>query len=327
MDYVRLGNTGLKVSRLCLGCMSYGSSKWRPWVLDEEASLPFIREALELGFNFFDTADVYSLGASESVLGRALRDFAVRRSDLVIATKVNSKMGEGPNEKGLSRKHIMDSIDASLTRLGTDYVDLYQIHRWDHETPIEETLDALDDVVRSGKARYIGASSMSAWQFSKALHVSDRHGWSRFVSMQNHYNLVYREEEREMIPLCRAEGVGIIPWSPLARGFLAGNRVAEGKQGKTVRAKSDDFAQSMYFEADDFAVAERVKQIAGQLSVKPAQVALAWVASRPGVTAPIIGATKPHHLKEAVEALGLVFEIGDVSALEEPYRPHRVLGH
>ncbi len=327
MDYVRLGNTGLKVSRLCLGCMSYGSSKWRPWVLDEEASLPFIREALELGFNFFDTADVYSLGASESVLGRALRDFAVRRSDLVIATKVNSKMGEGPNEKGLSRKHIMDSIDASLTRLGTDYVDLYQIHRWDHETPIEETLDALDDVVRSGKARYIGASSMSAWQFSKALHVSARHGWSRFVSMQNHYNLVYREEEREMIPLCRAEGVGIIPWSPLARGFLAGNRVAEGKQGKTVRAKSDDFAQSMYFEADDFAVAERVKQIAGQLSVKPAQVALAWVASRPGVTAPIIGATKPHHLKEAVEALGLVFEIGDVSALEEPYRPHRVLGH
>jgi aryl-alcohol dehydrogenase-like predicted oxidoreductase len=327
MDYVRLGNTGLKVSRLCLGCMSYGSSKWRPWVLDEEASLPFIREALELGFNFFDTADVYSLGASESVLGRALRDFAVRRSDLVIATKVNSKMGEGPNEKGLSRKHIMDSIDASLTRLGTDYVDLYQIHRWDHETPIEETLDALDDVVRSGKARYIGASSMSAWQFSKALHVSDRHGWSRFVSMQNHYNLIYREEEREMIPLCRAEGVGIIPWSPLARGFLAGNRVAEGKQGKTVRAKSDDFAQSMYFEADDFAVAERVKQIAGQLSVKPAQVALAWVASRPGVTAPIIGATKPHHLKEAVEALGLVFEIGDVSALEEPYRPHRVLGH
>jgi aryl-alcohol dehydrogenase (NADP+) len=256
-----------------------------------------------------------------------LRDFAVRRSDLVIATKVNSKMGEGPNEKGLSRKHIMDSIDASLTRLGTDYVDLYQIHRWDHETPIEETLDALDDVVRSGKARYIGASSMSAWQFSKALHVSDRHGWSRFVSMQNHYTLVYREEEREMIPLCRAEGVGIIPWSPLARGFLAGNRVAEGKQGKTVRAKSDDFAQSMYFEADDFAVAERVKQIAGQLSVKPAQVALAWVASRPGVTAPIIGATKPHHLKEAVEALGLVFEIGDVSALEEPYRPHRVLGH
>jgi len=256
-----------------------------------------------------------------------LRDFAVRRSDLVIATKVNSKMGEGPNEKGLSRKHIMESIDASLTRLGTDYVDLYQIHRWDHETPIEETLDALDDLVRAGKVRYIGASSMFAWQFSKALHVSDRHGWARFVAMQNHYNLIYREEEREMIPLCRAEGVGIIPWSPLARGFLAGNRIAEGKQGETVRAKSDDFAQSMYFQPDDFAVAERVKQVAAQLSVKPAQVALAWVASRPGVSAPIIGATKPHHLKEAVEALGLVFEIGDTSALEEPYRPHRVLGH
>ena len=327
MDYVRLGNTGLKVSRLCLGCMSYGSSKWRPWVLDEEGALPFFGEALELGINFFDTADVYSLGASEAVLGRALRDFAVRRSDVVIATKVNSKMGEGPNEKGLSRKHIMDSIDASLGRLGTDYVDLYQIHRWDHEAPIEETLDALDDVVRAGKARYIGASSMFAWQFSRALHLSDRHGWSRFVSMQNHYNLIYREEEREMIPLCRAEGVGIIPWSPLARGFLAGNRVPQGKQGETVRAKNDDFAQSMYFERDDFAVAERVKQIAGQLSVTPAQVALAWVASRPGVTAPIVGATKPHHLKEAVEALGLVFEIGDVSALEEPYRPHRVLGH
>ena len=327
MDYVRLGNTGLKVSRLCLGCMSYGSSQWRPWVLDEKAALPFIGKALELGINFFDTADVYSLGASESVLGTALREFSVKRSDVVIATKVNSKMGEGPNEKGLSRKHIMDSIDASLARLGTDYVDLYQIHRWDHDTPIEETLDALDDLVRSGKVRYIGASSMYTWQFSKALHLSEKHGWARFVSMQNHYNLIYREEEREMIPLCRAEGVGIIPWSPLARGFLAGNRVAEGKQGETVRAKSDDFAQSMYFQPDDFAVAERVKQVANQLSVKPAQVALAWIASRPGVTAPIIGATKPHHLKEAVEALDIVFELGDVSALEEPYRPHRVLGH
>jgi aryl-alcohol dehydrogenase-like predicted oxidoreductase len=326
MDYVRLGNTGLKVSRLCLGCMSYGSSTWRAWVLDEEAALPYIREALELGFNFFDTADVYSLGASEIVLGRALRDFAVRRSDVVIATKVHGKMGDGPNEKGLSRKHIMDSIDNSLQRLGTDYVDLYQIHRWDHETPIEETLEALNDLVRAGKVRYIGASSMPAWHFSKALHLSNKHGWARFVSMQNHYNLVYREEEREMIPLCRAEGVGIIPWSPLARGFLAGNRVAQGKQGETVRAKIDDFAQGMYFEPEDFAVVERVKQVAAQLSVKPAQVALAWVASRPGVTAPIIGATKPPHLKDAVEALDLVFEIGDVSALEEPYRPHRVLG-
>jgi 1-deoxyxylulose-5-phosphate synthase len=327
MEYVRLGMTGLKVSKLCLGCMSYGSSQWRDWVLDDEAARPFIREALELGINFFDTADVYSLGASETVLGRALRDFAVRRSDLVIATKVNSKMGEGPNEKGLSRKHIMDSIDASLKRLGTDYVDLYQIHRWDHETPIEETLDALDDLVRAGKVRYLGASSMFAWQFSKALHLADRRGWSRFVSMQNHYNLIYREEEREMIPLCRAEGVGIIPWSPLARGFLAGNRIAEGKRGETVRAKSDDFAQSMYFEPEDFAVADRVKEVAARLSVKPAQVALAWVASRPGITAPIVGATKPGHLKDAAEALQLTFEIGDVAALEEFYRPHRVLGH
>jgi 1-deoxyxylulose-5-phosphate synthase len=326
MDHVRLGNTGLKVSRLCLGCMSYGSSQWRPWVLDEKAALPFIGQALELGINFFDTADVYSLGASESVLGAALREFGVTRSDVVIATKVHSKMGEGPNDKGLSRKHIMDSIDASLRRLGTDYVDLYQIHRWDHETSIEETLDALDNLVRSGKVRYIGASSMFAWQFSKALHLSQKHGWARFVAMQNHYNLIYREEEREMIPLCRAEGVGIIPWSPLARGFLAGNRVAEGKQGETVRAKSDDFAQSMYFQPDDFAVADRVKQVANQLSVKPAQVALAWIASRPGVSAPIIGATKAHHLKEAVEALDIVFELGDVSALEEPYKPHRVLG-
>ena len=327
MEYVRLGLTGLKVSKLCLGCMSYGSSKWQPWVLEEEASRPFIREALELGINFFDTADVYSLGASEIITGRALRDFAVRRTDLVIATKVFSKMGEGPNEKGLSRKHIMDSIDASLRRLGTDYVDLYQIHRWDHDTPIEETLDALDDLVRSGKVRYLGASSMFAWQFSKALHLADRHGWSRFVSMQNHYNLIYREEEREMIPLCRAEGVGVIPWSPLARGFLAGNRIAEGRQGETVRAKNDSFARSLYFEPEDFAVAARVKEVADRLSVKPAQVALAWVASRPGVTAPIVGATKPGHLRDAAEALKLTFEIGDVAALEEFYRPHRVLGH
>ncbi len=326
MEYLRLGSTGLKVSRICLGCMSYGSSKWRPWVLDEEQAKPFIRLALERGINFFDTADVYSLGASETVLGRALKEFALRRSDLVIATKVNSKMGEGPNEKGLSRKHIMDSIDASLKRLGTDYVDLYQIHRWDGETPIEETLDALDDVVRAGKARYIGASSMFAWQFSKALHVSDSRGLSRFVSMQNHYNLVYREEEREMIPLCRSEGIGLIPWSPMARGFLAGNRVAEGKQGETVRAKSDDFAQSLYFQPDDFAVAERVREVASMRNVKPAQIALAWIASRPGVTAPIVGATKPGHLEEAVAALGIILDAEEVRRLEEPYRPHGVLG-
>jgi aryl-alcohol dehydrogenase-like predicted oxidoreductase len=327
MQYVRLGQSGLKVSRICLGCMSYGSSKWRPWVLDEEASRPFIRRALESGINFFDTADVYSLGASEEVVGRALRDFSVRRSDLVVATKVHSKMGEGPNDKGLSRKHIMDSIDASLRRLGTDYVDLYQIHRWDDETPVEETLDALDDVVRAGKARYLGASSMFAWQFSRALHLAGERGWSRFVSMQNHYNLIYREEEREMIPLCRAEGVGLIPWSPLARGFLAGNRVAEGKAGETVRAKSDDFAKQMYFQPDDFAVAARVQEVARRLGGKPAQVALAWIASRPGVAAPIIGATKPGHLEDAIAAVDLALEPADVAALEEPYRPHRVLGH
>ncbi len=326
MEYVRLGSTGLKVSRLCLGCMSYGSSKWRPWVLDEEAAKPFFRLALERGINFFDTADVYSLGASETVTGRALKEFAQRRTDLVIATKVNSKMGDGPNEKGLSRKHIMDSIDASLKRLGTDYVDLYQIHRWDSETPIEETLDALDDVVRAGKARYIGASSMFAWQFAKALHVSDSRGLSRFVSMQNHYNLVYREEEREMIPLCRAEGIGLIPWSPMARGFLAGNRVAEGKQGETVRAKSDDFAQSLYFQPDDFAVAERTRDVAAMRNVKPAQIALAWIASRPGVVAPIVGATKTGHLEEAIAALDIALDADEVKKLEEPYRPHAVLG-
>jgi len=327
MEYVRLGSTGLKVSRICLGCMSYGSSKWRPWVLDEDAAKPFIRLALERGINFFDTADIYSRGASETVLGRALKEFSQRRSDVVIATKVNSKMGEGPNEKGLSRKHIMDSIDASLKRLGTDYVDLYQIHRWDAETPIEETLDALDDVVRAGKTRYIGASSMFAWQFSRALHVSDSRGFSRFVSMQNHYNLVYREEEREMIPLCRAEGIGLIPWSPMARGFLAGNRVPEGKQGETVRAKSDDFAQSLYFQPDDFAVAERAREVAAMRNVKPAQVALAWIATRPGVTAPIVGATKPGHLEEAIAALAIALDAEEVKKLEEPYRPHGVLGH
>jgi aryl-alcohol dehydrogenase-like predicted oxidoreductase len=327
MQYVRLGQSGLKVSRICLGCMSYGSSKWRPWVLDEEASRPFIRQALESGINFFDTADVYSLGASEEVVGRALRDFAPRRSDLVIATKVNSKMGDGPNDRGLSRKHIMESIDASLRRLGTDYVDLYQIHRWDNETPIEETLDALDDVVRAGKARYLGASSMYAWQFSRALHLAGERGWSRFISMQNHYNLIYREEEREMNPLCQAEGIGLIPWSPMARGFLAGNRRADGQTGETERAKSDDFAREMYFQPDDFTVAARVQEVAERLGRKPAQVALAWVAGRPGVTAPIIGATKPGHLEDAIGAIELALEPADVAALEEPYRPHRVLGH
>jgi 1-deoxyxylulose-5-phosphate synthase len=325
MDYVRLGQTGLKVSRLCLGCMTYGTSKWRPWVLDEEASRPFIKRALEHGINFFDTADIYSIGASEEVVGRALKDYA-KRDEVVIATKVYNKMGEAPNDRGLSRKHIFDSIDASLRRLQVDHVDLYQTHRWDHETPIEETLDALNDVVRAGKARYIGASSMYAWQFAKALHASDRHGWARFVSMQNHYNLVYREEEREMIPLCREEGVGLIPWSPLARGFLAGNRTPD-KAGATARAKTDDIAQRMYYQPEDFAIAERVQEIARKHQRKPAQVALAWIASRPGVTAPIIGASKPGQIEDAVGALEIRLDEADVKALEAPYRPHPVLGH
>jgi 1-deoxyxylulose-5-phosphate synthase len=325
MDYVRLGNTGLKVSRLCLGCMTYGTSKWRPWVLDEEAARPFIKRALEHGINFFDTANMYSLGASEEVLGRALKDFA-KRHEVVIATKVYNKMGEAPNDRGLSRKHIFDSIDASLRRLQVDHVDLYQTHRWDHETPIEETLDALNDVVRAGKARYIGASSMFAWQFAKALHASDRHGWARFVSMQNHYNLVYREEEREMIPLCRDQGVGLIPWSPLARGFLAGNRTRE-KSGSTVRARTDDFARDLYYQADDFAVAERVQEVAREHGRKPTQIALAWILSRPGMTAPIIGASKMEHLDDAVAALDVTLSEADVKKLEEPYRPHPVLGH
>ena len=325
MEYVRLGNTGLKVSRLCLGCMTYGTSKWRPWVLDEEASRPFIKRALEHGINFFDTADVYSLGVSEEVVGRALKDYA-KRHEVVIATKVHSKMGEGPNDRGLSRKHIFDSIDASLRRLQVDHVDLYQTHRWDHETPIEETLEALNDVVRAGKARYIGASSMYAWQFAKALHASERNGWARFVSMQNHYNLVYREEEREMIPLCRDQGVGLIPWSPLARGFLAGNRTRD-KSGSTVRARTDDFAQQMYYQPDDFTVAERVQEIAREHSRKPTQIALAWLLSRAGMTAPIIGASKMEHLDDAVAALDVKLGADDVRRLEEPYRPHPVLGH
>jgi len=325
MDYVRLGNTGLKVSRLCLGCMTYGTSKWRPWVLDEEASRPFIKRALEHGINFFDTADIYSVGVSEEVVGRALKDYA-KRHEVVLATKVYNKMGEAPNDRGLSRKHIFDAIDASLRRLQVDHVDLYQIHRWDHETPIEETLEALNDVVRTGKARYIGASSMYAWQFAKALHTSERNGWARFVSMQNHYNLVYREEEREMIPLCRDQGIGLIPWSPLARGFLAGNRTRE-KSGSTVRARTDEFAQQMYYQPDDFTVADRVQEVAREHGRKPTQIALAWLLSRPGMTAPIIGASKMEHLDDAVAALEVKFSGDDIKRLEEPYRPHPILGH
>jgi len=325
MDHVRLGNTGLKVSRLCLGCMTYGSTAWRPWVLDQEASLPFFRRAIEAGVNFFDTADVYSQGESERVTGVALKQFA-KRHEVVIATKVNGPMGADPNNRGLSRKHILDSIDRSLKRLQTDYVDLYQIHRFDPETPIEETLEALNDVVRAGKARYIGASSMFAWQFGKMLATSERHGWTRFVSMQPQYNLVYREEEREMLPLCRDQGIGVIPWSPLARGFLAGGRSKPG-EGNTERARSDEFAPRLYYREPDFAVVEAVEAIAKTRGVSNMQVALAWVLRNPAITAPIIGATKTHHLADALGALAITLTDEEVAALEKPYQPKPVLDH
>ncbi|MCB8968728.1 MAG: aldo/keto reductase [Ardenticatenaceae bacterium] len=325
MEYINLGQTGLKVSRICLGMMTYGTPQWRDWVLDEESSRPFIKRALELGINFFDTADMYSLGVSEEVTGRALRDFA-NRDEVVIATKVYFPINKGPNGGGLSRKHIMEAIDNSLRRLGTDYVDLYQIHRWDYNTPIAETMEALHDVVKAGKALYIGASSMFAWQFAKAQHVAEQHGWTRFVSMQNHWNLVYREEEREMVPLCQDQGVGLIPWSPLARGFLAGNRQRKG-EGETTRARSDEFAHHMYYESVDFDVVERVVELAKQHGVSPAQVALAWLLHKPGLTAPIIGASKMYQLEEAVTAVTLTLTAEEITYLEEPYRPHPVLGH
>jgi aryl-alcohol dehydrogenase-like predicted oxidoreductase len=326
MELVNLGRAGVKVSRLCLGCMTYGSSRWRPWVLDEEASRPFFRRAWEAGDNFFDTADMYSDGESERVLGRALRDLAVPREQVVVATKVFNPMGPTANERGLSAKHVRHAIDASLKRLQLDYVDLYQIHRFDPATPVEETLGALDAVVRAGKALYVGASSMYAWQMAKMLHAADWLGLARFVTMQNHYNLVYREEEREMNPLCLDEGVGLIPWSPLARGFLAGNRRREDR-GATSRAKTDDFAHSMYYRDDDFEVVERVAEVAKQRGVANAQVALAWLLGKPGVVAPIIGASKPHHLDDALAALTLKLDAAEVKALEAPYRPHPVLGH
>jgi aryl-alcohol dehydrogenase (NADP+) len=325
MQYVNLGKSGLKVSRICLGTMTYGSSAWREWVLDEEESRPFIQRALELGINFYDTADAYSVGVSEEILGRALKDFA-RRDEVVIATKVFFPMGESPNQGGLSRVHIIHAIDDSLRRLGTDYIDLYQIHRWDSETPIEETLEALHEVVKSGKVRYIGASSMYAWQFAKSLYLADLHGWSRFVSMQNHYNLVYREEEREMIPLCRSEGVGLLPWSPLARGFLSGNRSRQD-WGETKRAKIDNFAHQMYYQESDFSVVERVVELAKEREVTATQIALARLSHQPGVTAPIIGASKMNHLEEDVAALDIELSEEELGSLEEPYQPHPILGH
>ncbi len=326
MQYINLGSTGLKVSRLCLGVMTYGSKTWREWVLEEAEGRPFIQRALELGINFFDTADMYSLGVSEEILGRALKDFASRRENVVIATKVFNAMGDGVNQRGLSRKHIMHSIDSSLRRLGVDYVDLYQIHRFDYETPIEETIEALHDVVKAGKALYVGASSMHAWQFAKMLYTADAMGMTRFVSMQNHYNLVYREEEREMLPLCDEEGIAVIPWSPLARGFLAGNRRASDF-GETIRAKTDDYAKQMYYQPSDFTVVERLTEIARLRGLSNAQVALAWILSKPTVTAPIIGASKMKHLEEAVAALSVGLTEQEIHALEAPYQPHPVLGH
>ena len=325
MDYVNLGKTGLKVSRLCLGCMSYGVPErgTHPWTLDEEQSRLFIQRALELGINFFDTANSYSDGTSEEIVGRALRDFAPRES-VVLATKVFYPMRPGPNGTGLSRKAIFTEIDASLRRLSTDYVDLYQIHRWDDTTPIEETLSALHDVVRSGRARYIGASSMYAWQFCKSLYMADQIGGARFISMQNHYNLLYREEEREMLALCAAEGIGVLPWSPLARGRLARPWQSPGS---TSRAETDEFGKTLYKTDDaDRAVVERVGQVAEKRGIPRSQVALAWLLRKPVVTAPIIGATKPHHLDDAVGALNVKLSTDEITALEEPYVPHAVAG-
>ena len=330
MDYVNLGKTGLKVSRICLGCMTYGApatGELRPgshaWALSEEESQPFLRQALELGINFFDTANVYSRGDSENVLGRFLKA-NTRREAVVIATKLHGVMRDEPNGRGLSRKAIFFELDESLRRLQTDYVDLYQIHRWDYETPIEETLEALNDVVKSGKVRYIGASSMYAWQFTKALYLAQLHGWTRFVSMQNHYNLLYREEEREMIPLCQSEGIGVIPWSPLARGRLARPWQTES----TKRYETDQFGKSLYSQTEeiDHAVVDRLGQISEQRGASRAQVALAWMLSKPAITSPIVGATKPHHLSDAAAALSLRLTPEEIASLEEPYTPHPVLG-
>jgi len=324
MEYIRFGNTGMSVSRLCLGTMTYGkpTERW-PWALNEEQSRPFIKKALELGFNFFDTADVYTAGASEEVVGKALKDFA-KRDDIVLATKVFNAMGPGPNDKGLSRKHIMSAIDASLKRLGTDYVDLYQTHRWDYNTPIEETMEAFHDVVKAGKARYIGASSMFSWQFAKAQYTADQHGWTRFVSMQPHYNLLYREEEREMLPFCTDQKIAVIPWSPLARGLLTGQRTKE--RNETERSKTDAFGKTLYNDAD-FDIVNRVTEIAEQRGIPNAQVALAWMLTKPVITSPIIGASKPGHLEDAVASLSVKLTAEEINKLEELYQPHPVLGH
>lgn len=325
MEYVRFGNTGLKVSKICLGTMTYGrpTERW-PWALNEADSIPFIKKALDLGINFFDTADIYSYGASETVLGNALKTYTSRH-EVVIATKVFNPMSANPNDGGLSRKHIMHSIDASLKRLQTDYVDIYQIHRWDYQTPIEETMEALHDVVKAGKARYIGASSMYAWQFAKALYTADLHGFTRFVSMQPHYNLIYREEEREMIPLCMDQKIAIIPWSPLARGLLTGKRTAA--RNETLRAQTDEYGKKLYQKESDFAIVNAVNALAEKLGLPPAQIALAWVLSKPYITAPIVGASKPGQLEDAVAALEVQLSQEEINSLESLYEPHPVLGH
>jgi len=325
MEYARLGSSGLKVSRIALGMMSYGSKTERAWHLDEDEAEPIVRRAVEAGVTFFDTADMYSQGLSEEITGRLLAKLFGHRDDYVLATKVYYPMGPGPNDRGLSRKHVLAAIDASLNRLGTDHVDLYQIHRWDDETPIEETMEALHDVVRAGKARYLGASSMYAWQFAKAQHTATVAGWTRFTSMQNHYNLVYREEERETLPLCLDQGVGCIPWSPLARGLLAGNRERGGTQ-RTVRAGSDPLADALYGD-DDFDVVDVVRAVAAERGLPPARIALAWLLGKPAVTAPIVGATRPRHLEDAIAAVEVALSEDEVARLEAPYRPHPVLGH
>jgi len=326
MEYVRFGSTGLKVSRLCLGAMSYGSKKWREWVLEEEEARPIIRHAVESGINFFDGADMYSTGVSEEILGRALKDFGDGRDRQVIATKVYMPMSDDPNDRGLSRKHVMQSIDRSLRRLGTDYVDLYQIHRFDYETPIEETLEALNDCVRAGKVRYIGGSAMFAWQFLKMVMTSEARHLARFASMQCYYNLLYRENEREVLPMCRAEGIAVIPYSPLARGFVAGNRKREGG-GETVRSQTDPFSDKDYYHEQDFAIVDRITTVAQARGVKNAQVAMAWILQRPGITAPILGATKAVYIDEAIAAMSLRLTADEIKTLEEPYRPRAILGH
>ena len=322
MDYVNLGPTGVKVSRICLGTLAFGSKQWRKWVLEEEESRPFFRRALELGINFFDTSNSYSRGVSEQILGRALKDFGAARDKVVIGTKVFVPTGKGPNQRGLSRKHILQALDDSLRRLGTDYVDLYQVHRFDPQTPMEETLEALTYAVKSGKVLFLGGSSMYAWQFAKMLYTADKHRFSRFATMTNHYNLIYREEEREMIPLCRAESVGLLPWSPLARGLLAGNR-----KTATPRSVGDEFGKMMYCSEEDDRIADFVEHMAANRGVLPSQLALAWILHKPGITAPIIGVSKLHHLGEAVESLSLKLTDQEITALDSTYVPHPILEH